>query len=88
MLDTVDLSKIDLSKPAKLRNNYHSTIKAINPKTGEIESYDGPVVLAADSFDDAQNWLNTHGFPFAVADGVILGSNYTNYIDFIPQYKP
>ncbi len=53
---------------------FHTTIKAIDPASGEITRYDGPVIYA-ESLDAAQKELNYMNMGYCVADGEILSSN-------------
>lgn len=53
-------------------NIYVTTIKAINPLNGQIESYFGPRIKAI-SFSDAQDYCNRNGLGYCKVEGLLLG---------------
>jgi len=64
---------------------FHTTIKAICPKTGELKTFDGPVVYD-ESFDAAQQQCEENGFGYCVVDGKILDSKQVGGALAIYQY--
>lgn len=53
---------------------FTTSIEAINPHTGQLDLYEGPVIEAA-SWDQAQLICDTHGLGYCRVDGEFTGES-------------
>ena len=50
---------------------YTTKIRAIDPKTGGIKTYAGPIIEAI-SFKDADNYCQRNGLGYCSVDGILV----------------
>lgn len=63
---------------------FTTTIKAIDPKTGELHTWQGPNIEGI-SFAHAQDWCNNNGLGYCKVDGLLqwtedMEGNKTEFI--------
>lgn len=61
---------------------YTTLIKAIDPQTGELVTWNGPVVPGY-SYEDAEMYCQTNGLGYCEVDGIYIGEkqNLAKYHD-------